>query len=153
MSTTTPRPRRAARQFGFLIAAQAPSSPATTANGPWRALADATTREHHQGGGGQDDNGDDNRYPVVAQVQRTVRHPREQQRTGSPVHNEADRGQQAQKSSATPHQPPGAPTIATKHQPGSPGRGDVCPQVAPLRHPSQSTPTRRLAARGGSGKK
>ena len=44
----------------------------------------------------------------MTQVKRSIRNAREQQRTGSPVHREPERGEQTQERGATPQQLPGA---------------------------------------------
>ena len=88
----------------------------------------------------------------MAQVERAVRHTREQQHAGHPVDGEPERGEQAQKRGATPEQLPGAEAVMTHQHTGGRGRRDVPPgSTAPA--PIEIHATRRLVAAGGSGKK
>ena len=99
-----------------------------SAHGPWRALSEATTREHHGRGAGQNEHGHEDRYPGMTQVERAIRHAREQQRTGSPVHGEAERGKQTQQGGASQQQLPRADTVTTQQQTRRRSRRDVSPR-------------------------
>ena len=98
------------------------------AHRPWRARAEATAEEHHHRGAGQNKHGNKDRYPGVTQVERAIRHAGEQQPTGSPVHGEAERGQQTQQRGASPQQLPGAYPVTTQQQTRGRSRRDVSPR-------------------------
>ena len=61
----------------------------------------------------------------MAQVERAIRHTREQQRTGRTVHRKSECGKQAEQRCAAPEQLTSSQAIVAHHQTGGSGRGDI----------------------------